>query len=81
MQTVDIQDAAQHLSEIVMQVQNGETFVLTQSGEAVAQVSPVQKKKLDVSRRIGLLEGQGSIPENWKELGRKEIEEDFYGKE
>lgn len=81
MQTVDVQDAARHLSEIVLQVQQGETVVLMQSGKAVAQVSPVQEPKLPVSRRIGLLEGQGSVPENWKELGRKEIEEEFYGKE
>ena len=81
MQTMEIADAAQHLPEIVTRVQQGETVVLMQSGRAVAQVSAVEKRKGDVSRRIGLLEGQAKIPENWKDLGREEIEEDFYGTE
>jgi hypothetical protein len=32
-----------------------------------------------VLRRIGLLEGQFTIPDDIKELGRDEIEEMFYG--
>jgi antitoxin (DNA-binding transcriptional repressor) of toxin-antitoxin stability system len=29
--------------------------------------------------RLGMLKGKGSVPDNWKELGREEIERDFPG--
>ena len=80
MQTLDVQDAAQHFSGLVLQVQQGETILLMRSGKAIAQISPVSKTIRNVSHRIGLLHGQGSIPENWKELSRAEIEEEFNDK-
>ena len=75
MLSVEVKDA--ELTELLAGVRRGEEITLLDGGMAV----PVAQKPLDASFRLGLLEGQARIPANWKELGRKEIEEEFYGKE
>ena len=79
MLSVEVKDA--ELTELLAGVRRGEEITLLDGGMAVARVVPVAQKPLDASFRLGLLEGQARIPANWKELGRKEIEEEFYGKE
>ncbi len=85
MTTVTIDEAQHDLPKLVARVEQGETIVLERDGKAVGQLGPVSTAELpegtkDASFRLGMLEGQARIPENWKELGRQEIEEEFYGK-
>ena len=83
MRTVSADEVQHHLPSLLERLQTGESMVIERDGEAVATLSPPPKPKtaLPASMRIGLLEGQGSVPENWKELGREEIELEFYGEE
>ena len=80
MQTLTIKEANEQFATLMERVQHGETIQIADGDGPVGQIVPV-RRRLPVHRRIGFLKGQGHVPENWKELGREEIERDFYGGE
>lgn len=80
MKTVNIHEAKTHLSRLVEEAANGEGFVIAKAGKPMVKVVPLEeapKKK----RRIGFLEGQFSVPDDFDTMFAKEIEEMFYGEE
>lgn len=80
MTTVNIHDAKTHLSRLVERAANGETVVIAKAGKPVAKLVPLEERKADTSRRLGGLQGQLTIPDDFKGLMKDEIEEMFYGK-
>lgn len=42
---------------------------------------PLDEPKPAAKRRIGFLDGQFEVPDDFKEFGREEIEKMFYGEE
>lgn len=80
MQTVNLFQAKTHLSKLIDQIASGEEseFVISRNGKPVARMVPVTQK-IDVSRRIGIAQGEFSVPENIDDANR-EIAELFYGK-
>ena len=83
MTTVSTEQVQQDFPALLARLETGESMVIELDGKAIATLSPLPKPTtaLPASMRLGLLEGQGSVPENWKELGREEIEREFYGEE
>ena len=75
MKTVNIHEAKTHLSRLVEDAAKGEAFVIAKAMVKVVPLEEQPKKK----RRIGLLDGQFSIPDNLDQGMDKEIEELFYG--
>ena len=78
MKTVNIHEAKTHLSRLVEDAAKGEAFVIAKAGKPLVKVVPLEeasKKK----RRIGFLDGQFSVPEDFDTMFAKEIEEMFYG--
>ncbi|SEG44883.1 prevent-host-death family protein [Bryocella elongata] len=78
METVNIHEAKTHLSRLIAKAVNGEPFIIAKAGKPLVQVSaiaPVEPPK----RKFGFLKGQFTTPENFKDFGREEIEEMFYG--
>jgi prevent-host-death family protein len=82
MKTVNIHEAKTHLSRLVEDAAKGEGFVIAKAGKPMVKVVPLDgvpaegpKKK----RRIGFLEGQFSVPDDFDTMFAKEIEEMFYG--
>ena len=83
MKTVNIHEAKTHLSRLVEEAAKGEGFVIAKAGKPMVRVVPLEeapaeepKKK---KRRIGFLEGQFSVPDDFDTMFAKEIEEMFYG--
>lgn len=77
-ETVNIHEAKTHLSRLVEDAAKGEAFVIAKAGKPLVKVVPLEetpKKK----RRIGFLDGQFSVPEDFDTMFAKEIEEMFYG--
>ncbi len=76
MYTVNIHEAKTHLSRLVEQAAAGEPFIIAKAGKPMVQVTridpPVEKK-----RRLGFLQDQFSIPEDFNEMGKEEIEAMF----
>ena len=46
----------------------------------MVKVIPIDAPEKKPIRRLGFLKGMYTITENFKEIGREEIEEMFYGK-
>lgn len=81
MESVNMHEAKTHFSKLVARVQQGESVLIAKAGRAVARIVPVEPEQKSRLPRLGFLQGQGHVPLDWKELGREELEEDFYGKE
>jgi len=75
MTTVNMHEAKTHLSRLVEQAAKGETVIIAKAGKPmvklVAVEPPVRKS------RIGFLEGQFLIPDDFDRMFDKEIEELF----
>lgn len=80
MQTVNIHEAKTQLSKLVEQAAKGESFIIAKAGKPMVKVmpldAPVEKKK----RRLGAMEGQFTVPDDFDTMFQEEIEEMFYGK-
>ena len=76
MRTINIHEAKTHLSRLVDQVANGEPFIIAKAGKPMVKVVPLTAP-VDKARRLGFLEGQLSVPDDFDRLGSAEIERLF----
>lgn len=68
-----------HLPQMFDQAAKGKPFIIAKAGKPLVKVVPLEEP---ASRsRIGFLDGQFEVPDDFDEMGREEIEEMFYGKE
>ena len=79
MDTFNIQEAKTHLSKLVERAARGQSFVIAKAGKPMVKVVAYVEAESVVRSRIGFLEGRIDVPDNFKELGREEIERMFYG--
>jgi prevent-host-death family protein len=76
MKKVNIHEAKTHLSRLVDEAANGEPFIIAKNGKPVAKVTGIDAPATKV-RRLGFMEGQFSVPEDFDTMGQKEIEKMF----
>jgi antitoxin (DNA-binding transcriptional repressor) of toxin-antitoxin stability system len=78
MQTVNLFHAKTHLSKLVDQIASGEEseFVISRNGKPVVRMVPIIQNK-DVSCRIGVAEGEFTVPENI-DSSNEEVAKLFY---
>lgn len=81
MKTVNIHEAKTHLSKLVDQAAKGESFVIAKAGKPMVKVMPLNAPSGKKVRRLGFMEGQFTVPEDFNEMGREEIERMFLAKE
>ena len=81
MKTVNIHEAKTHLSRLIEQAANGEPFVIAKAGKPMVKVVPLEDAPRKVVKRIGFLEGQFNVPDDFITMGQEEIERMFYGEE
>lgn len=81
MKTVNIHEAKTHLSRLIEGAVNGEPFVIAKAGKPMVKVVPIEEPVQSGKRRLGFLAGQFTIPDDFDEFGREEIERMFYGEE
>lgn len=79
MTTVNLFHAKTHLSKLVDQIASGEEseVVISRNGKPVARMVPIFQNK-DVSCRIGIAEGEFTVPENI-DGANQEVAKLFYG--
>ena len=65
MQTVNLFQAKTHLSKLIDQIVSGEEseFVISRNGKPMTRMLPISQP-IDISRRIGIAQGEFSVPEN-----------------
>jgi prevent-host-death family protein len=79
MRIVNIHEAKTHLSRLVDRVAAGEPFIIAKAGKPVAKVVPLDAPAGTEMRRLGFMEGQGTVPDDFDEIARAEIEQLFSG--
>ncbi len=70
MKTVNIHEAKTHLSRLLEGVGQGESFIIAKAGKPVAKVVPIFEKP---PQRIGFLEGQFKVPDDFDTMFAEEI--------
>lgn len=78
MKTVNVHEAKTQLSKLIDGAMNGEPFVIAKAGKPMVQVTPVEQK---TPQRIGFMEGQGTVPDDFDDMFADEIQAMFEGRE
>jgi prevent-host-death family protein len=81
MKAVNIHEAKTHLSRLVEAAANGEPFIIAKAGRAMVKVVPINEPAVKAPQRLGFLEGQFTVPDNFDRLYEDEIAAMFYGEE
>jgi prevent-host-death family protein len=76
MKTVNMHEAKTHLSKLVDLAAKGEPFIIAKAGKPMVKVTAILRKP---PQRIGFMEGQFEVPDDFDTMFQKEIEEMFYG--
>jgi prevent-host-death family protein len=79
MQTVNIHEAKTHLSRLVDQAAKGEPFVIAKAGKPLVKVVPLGAPEAGQRKRLGFLTGQVEVPEDFDQMGGREVENLFDG--
>jgi prevent-host-death family protein len=77
MKTVNIHEAKTHLSRLVDEAAKGEPFIIAKAGKPLVKVTALSAQIPPKIQRLGFLEGQFKVPDDFDELGREEIEKMF----
>lgn len=83
MRTFNIHEAKTHLSRLVDEAEQGESFIIAKAGKPKVKVVPLGDPPAKGKRRLGFMKGLYTLPENFDEIDKKldqEIEDLFLGK-
>lgn len=79
MDTINIHKAKTQLSRLVDEAASGKPFIIAKAGKPLVKVTSLDAPTGKQVRRLGFLAGQFSIPDNFDEMGKAEIERMFEG--
>jgi prevent-host-death family protein len=79
MRTVNMHEAKTHLSRLVDQAAKGEPFVIAKAGKPLVKVVALDAPPAKPIRRLGFLQGQYTIPDDFDTMGQDEIIRMFEG--
>ena len=79
MKTVNIHQAKTQLSKLVEEASNGESFVIAKAGKPMVKVTSLGAPTGGQIKRLGFLAGQISVPDDFDQMGKEEIEGMFGG--
>ncbi len=77
MRTINIHEAKTHLSRLVEQAREGEPFVIAKAGKPLVKVTALQAPEPAATRRLGFMQGQITVPEDFDRMGQEAIERLF----
>jgi prevent-host-death family protein len=77
MYTVNIHQAKTQLSKLVEQAAKGEPFVIAKAGKPLVKVMALEAPISTQVRRLGFMEGQFTVPDDFDSMGSAEIEQLF----
>ena len=81
MQTINIHEAKTHLSRLVEQAAEGESFIIAKAGKPLVKVTALDTPTSTEIRRLGFLAGQFQVPNDFDRMGIEEISEMFDGQQ
>ena len=74
MKTVNIHEAKTQLSKLVEAASKGEPFIIAKAGKPVVKVTALSVPIGAQVRRLGFMAGQISVPDDFDQMGKEEIE-------
>lgn len=74
MRTVNIHEAKTHLSRLIDDAVNGESFVIAKSGKPLVKVTALDAPQPAHMKRLGFMAGQITVPDDFDRMGQDEIE-------
>lgn len=77
MRIVNMHEAKTHLSRLVDQATRGEEFIIAKAGKPLVKVVPLDARDASPPRRLGFMEGEIAIPDDFDRIGQEEIERLF----
>ena len=80
MKTVNIHQAKTQLSKLIEKASKGESFIIAKAGKPVVRVSALSAPTGAHLRRLGFMAGQISVPDDFNQMGKDEIEQMFGGR-
>jgi len=81
MRTINIHEAQTHLSRLVDLAAKGEPFVIAKAGKPLVKVVPLDAPEKPRTRRLGFMEGEVSVPDDFDTMGQEEIIRMFEGED
>ena len=81
MQTINIHEAKTHLSRLVEQAAQGETFIIAKAGRPMVKVIALTAPDPTQTKRIGFMAGEIEVPTDFDSMGAADIEHLFGGDE
>lgn len=81
MKTVNMHEAKTQLSKLVENACRGESFIIAKAGRPMVRVTALDAPVGTQVRRLGFLEGQISVPEDFDYMGTEDIERTFGGEQ
>ena len=77
MKTVNIHEAKTQLSKLVDEASKGEPFVIAKAGKPMVKVTALGAPVGTELKRLGFLNGQISVPDDFDRMGEAEIDHMF----
>ncbi|KJZ14381.1 MULTISPECIES: type II toxin-antitoxin system prevent-host-death family antitoxin [unclassified Halomonas] len=68
MRSFDIEEASTQLVQLVERVRQGEGCFITMAGKPVVRVTSIERPEPEHLRRLGFLDGQFSVPEDFDRM-------------
>jgi prevent-host-death family protein len=79
MRIINIHDAKTHLSRLIEEAAQGESFIIAKAGKPLVKVSALDAPNASQTKRLGFLSGQIAVPEDFDRMGAAKIEALFQG--
>ena len=77
MRTIDVHEAKTRLSQLVDEAAKGESFVIAKAGKPLVKVVSLNASEASQAKRMGFLEDQICVPDDFDQMGQAEIEQLF----
>jgi prevent-host-death family protein len=84
MRTINIHQAKTHLSRLVDEAEQGDSFIIAKAGKPKVQVIRLDAQETPAKRRLGSMKGMFTLPDNFDEIDQqldKEIEKLMLGED
>lgn len=73
MQTVNIHEAKTQLSKLIDQAVKGDAFIIAKAGKPLVKVTKLDTPEPNSQKRLGFMQGQISVPNDFDEMVKDEI--------
>jgi antitoxin (DNA-binding transcriptional repressor) of toxin-antitoxin stability system len=80
MRTINIHEAKTNLSRLIEKAVSGEPFIIAKAGKPMVKVSRWGTVDETQVKRLGFMNGQITVPDDFDRMGSEEIERLFEGK-